>query len=217
MKKKISLIVIIVLLGMIIFIKPKNTFKKEYESLNGKTNDNGKTYLNVNISKDNPVEYADYKKVFEVLDKSGIIYFGFSECPWCRNAVPVLLDAAKETGVEKIYYMNNLNDRDIKKLENNEIVTEKEGTKNYKKLLKKLGDKASVYEGLNDDNIKRLYFPTVVVVKNGKITDYIVGTVDAQKDPYKKLTKSQKKELKEKYVKAMSATLTCSLNAEEKC
>ena len=217
MKKKISLIVIIVLLGMIIFIKPKNTFKKEYESLNGKTNDNGKTYLNVNISKDNPVEYADYKKVFEVLDKSGIIYFGFSECPWCRNAVPVLLDAAKETGVEKIYYMNNLNDRDIKKLENNEIVTEKEGTKNYKKLLKKLGDKASVYEGLNDDNIKRLYFPTVVVVKNGKITDYIVGTVDAQKDPYKKLTESQKKELKEKYVKAMSATLTCSLNAEEKC
>ena len=45
------------------------------------------------------------EEIFDILDGTGIIYFGFPECPWCRNAVPVLLDAAEEVGIEKIYYI----------------------------------------------------------------------------------------------------------------
>lgn len=221
MKKKIIIfsVLILLILGLIFLTSKKvdNKFEAEYEMLNGEKTENGKKYLNINISKDNPIVYADYDKIFEILDNTGVIYFGFPECPWCRNAVPVLLKAAKETNISKIYYMNNLEDRDIKTLKDGKIITEKEGTKNYKKLLKKLGEKASVYEGLNDENIKRLYFPTVVIVKNGKILDYIVGTVDSQEDPYIPLSKKEKKELKTKYKDAINKTLTCSLNSEEKC
>ena len=49
-------------------------------------------------------------------------------------------------------------------------------TINEYKILDILGDKASVYEGLEDDSIKRLYFPTVVFVNEDnsikKITSY---------------------------------------------
>ena len=214
MKKNIifkSLVLIVILLITFLTLNSKevNKFKKDYEKLNNKTNENGKKYKNIKISNDNPIVYASYKEIFNVLDNTGVIYFGFPECPWCRNAVPVLLDAAQETGIDKIYYMNNLKDRDIKTLKEGNIITEKEGTKNYNKLLKRLDGKVSVYNGLNDENIKRLYFPTVIVVKNGKIVDYIEGTVDTQKDPYKPLSKKEEKELKEKYIKAINKTLMC--------
>lgn len=217
MKKIIIIILLLITVGLIILnIKPKeNKFKIEYEKLNGEKNKDGKKYMNVSVPQDNPIVYSNYDEIFKILDGTGIIYFGFPECPWCRNAVPILLEAAEEAGIDKIYYLNNLEDRDTKVLKDGKIITEKEGTKNYKKLIDKLGDKASIYENLNDDSIKRVYFPTVIAVKNGQIIDYIVGTVDSQKDPYIKLDKKQKKELKEKYLNAINETLVCSSN--EKC
>ena len=221
MKKnqKIILFIVVILIGVSAFLilKPESMasqFKKEYESLNGKKTESGKKYLDVSVD-GNKIVYASYSKIFEVLNTTGVIYFGFPECPWCRNAMPVLLEAADEVGIDKIYYMNNKDDRDIKSLKDNKVVIEKEGSSNYNKLLKKLGKNASVYEGLNDDSIKRLYFPTVVVVKEGKIVDYIMGTVDSQTDPYKALNSNQRKELKNKYVKAMKKILSCS--SEKKC
>lgn len=218
--KKIILFIAVMIIGICSFfiLKPETMavrFKKEYESLNGKKTESNKKYLNVTIKNSNKIVYASYSRIFEILNTTGVIYFGFPECPWCRNAVPLLLEAANETGIEKIYYMNNKEDRDIKSLKDGKIITEKDGTNNYNKLLKKFGENASVYENLNDSNIKRLYFPTVVVVKNGKIVDYITGTVDSQTDPYKPLNSKQKKELKNKYIKAMKKTLIC--DSENKC
>ena len=220
MKKnqKIILFIVAMLTCLFFILKPETMsirFKKEYESLNGKKSESGKKYLDVTIRNSNKVVYASYSKIFEVLNASGVIYFGFPECPWCRNAVPVLLEAANEIGIDKIYYLNNKDDRDTKVLKNNKIVTEKEGSSNYNKLIKKLGDNASIYESLNDDSIKRLYFPTVVVVKDGKIVDYIMGTVESQQNPYKALNSSQKKELKNKYIKAMRKVLAC--DNDNKC
>lgn len=214
----LSLVVLIIAIISFIFLKPESMaarFKLEYESFNGQKSEDGKEYVKVNIDKDNKIVYADYDTVFDILDGTGVIYFGFPECPWCRNAIPVLLDAASETGIDKIYYLNNKDDRDTKVLKNGKIITEKEGTSNYNKLLKKLKDKVSVYEGLEDDSVKRLYYPTVIFVKNGEITDYIEGTVQSQKDPYKPLNTKQKQELKEKYQKAISNLLSC--NQESKC
>lgn len=204
-------------MSIAIYIVYTNTdnykFASEYNSLNGKKTESGKTYLTTNI-KTNNVKYTSYKEVFDILDgKTGIIYFGFPECPWCRNALPVLLEAADD---QTIYYFNNKEDRDTKELlEDGTVKTTKESTKDYKKLIEKLGDYADTYDGLNDENIKRLYYPTVLFVKNGKIIDKIVGTVDSQKDPYKPLTSKQTKELKEKYQNAISKMQTCS--NDEKC
>ena len=217
MKKKIVILffltILIVIFGLMFF--KENKFKKEYESLNGEKTSNGKKYMKVNIPKDNPIVYSNYEEIFKVLDGTGIIYFGFPQCPWCRNAVPVLLESAIENGIDKIYYLNNLEDRDILSLKDGKVVTEKEAKEDYKKLLKKLGDNASIYEGLEDEGIKRIYYPAVVFVKNGKIIDNVTGTVDSQEDPYVPLTNSQKKELKEKYNEAISELLVCDV--KEKC
>src|SRR5574344_1668309 len=79
-------------------------FKEEYESLNGKTNASNKKYLDVNISENNNIIYTSYEEIFNIIDnkKSAIIYFGFPECPWCRNAMPVLIEAASDYGVDQI-------------------------------------------------------------------------------------------------------------------
>ena len=63
------------------------TFKKEYEPLNNRVNpNNNKLYPEVSISNDNPVKYSSYDEIFEVLKSgTGVIYFGFPECPWARN------------------------------------------------------------------------------------------------------------------------------------
>ena len=47
---------------------------------------------------------------------------------------------------------------------------------------------------------KRLYAPTVVAVRDGKITGIHVGTLDSQKSGYDTLTDKEKKELKNTFV-----------------
>lgn len=176
-------------------------FKKEYESLNGKTNDYKKEYSSILIDENNPIVYVTYDEIINVIkNDTAIIYFGFPECPWCRTAIPVLLDSANEMGIDKIYYFNALSIRDKKSLDKDgNIIVEEEGTEEYKEIVKLLYDFLPSYEGLNDETIKRLYFPTVVFIKNGKVVKSHIGTLDSQEDPYKKLTNEQYMELKEIY------------------
>lgn len=212
MKKNIVIVLIgIILVGVIglsfftvrdnkITDDEKN-FKVEYESFNGKTSlTSNKKYLEVKIPEKNGIEYISGKKVIEVLSEgTGVIYFGFPECPWCRNMIVPFLEVMAEQE-ETVYYYNAYSIRDDKDLdEDGNIVTYKEGTETYYKILELLGDKAETYEGLNDESIKRLYFPTVVFIKNGRIVDMHVSTVESQKDPYKKLSDNQKTKLKEIY------------------
>lgn len=217
MDKKLILAPVLALLIIIIAVfglnKNSNTevkdavkFKEEYESLNGQKNDNGKEYVNISVDEENPFVYASYDEVVDIIENgTGVIYFGFPECPWCRNAVPVLIDAAQELGVDKIYYYNALSIRDTKSLdENGNIVTDKKGTDEYYKLVDLLSNVLTPYEGLNDESIKRLYFPTVVYVKDGEVLTSTIGTVDSQEDPYIKLTNDQYNELKNTYMDNMN-------------
>lgn len=147
-------------------------FKEEYEKINGLTNErNGKTYISINIKSYNPFVYSSYDEIFKLLDNgTGVIYFGFPECPWCRNLVPVLSDSAIANNVKEVYYLNIREDRDTKELTSKgKIKTTKEGTDNYNKLLDILNKYLPAYEGLKDDTIKRVYLPTVIFVKDGKV------------------------------------------------
>lgn len=173
-------------------------FKEEYEKLNGKaTGNEEKKYLPVEIDEKNPMMYKDLEEILEILeDKTGVIYFGFPECPWCRNLVPALMDAIKETEYKNVYYCNALKDRDKKHLdEDGKIVIDQEGSNEYYDLVKKLDKHLNSYKDLNDESIKRLYFPTVVFVKDGKIVAFHEDTVASQEDPYKPLDKKQHEEL----------------------
>lgn len=184
-------------------------FKEEYESLNDQINEgNQKKYPKVSIDKSNPIQYATIDDVLEVLDnKTGVIYFGFPNCPWCRNAVPVLLNAATSTGLDRIYYLNVLDIRDTKEIDNNgKVVTTNKGKKGYSKLLEKMDSILPEYTLEDEDenevsaNEKRIYVPLVVFVKKGKIVAYHEDTVESQKDPYKLLDDKQTEELFNIYV-----------------
>jgi thiol-disulfide isomerase/thioredoxin len=174
------------------------TFKEEYEAFNGLTVEGtDKTYLSMDLPENNPMYYATYEEVEQVLEGTGVIYLGYPQCPWCRNLVPTLIEAAKKVNVTKIYYINMYNERNILSLnEEGEIITEKEGTEGYLSLVEKLNDILPVYEGLNDDTIKRIYVPFVIFVKNGKIIGTHSGTVESQEDPYIALSEEQQTELK---------------------
>lgn len=175
----------------------EKVFKKEYESLNGKTNDQGKLYVQIEVPENNHMKYSSEEEIIKLLQTgTGIIYFGFPECPWCRNIVPILSEVVSDNSISTIYYLNALSIRDKKHLdENGNIVTDKEGTQNYYKIVELLSGYLGSYETLNDESIKRLYFPTVVFIKEGKIKLVNISTVPTQLDPYTKLTEEEKNEL----------------------
>lgn len=189
-------------------------FKNEYEKLNNQKDKNGNEYIKLNISKNNPIKYVTFDELIDILeDGSGIVYFGFPECPWCRNALPVLFDALKEENINEIYYFNARDMRDEKSLdENGQIITTKEGTDEYKKILEKLNDYLDPYEGLNDDSIKRLYFPNVFFISNGEVVGNHMSTLDSQENPRVSLTDEQYKELKNIYIKNIKKVFNYSCN-----
>lgn len=183
MNKKKLMVVIDILLGAILvgimtfgiyqYLKSDGEkFKAEYEALN---NEN----VNINISKNNPIKYVTLDEVFDIIqNKTGVIYFGFPGCPWCRNMIPVLFEAAKNNNIDTIYYFNP---RNVKKSDNDE----------YNKLKEILNE----YLSEDENGQKVLYVPDVYFIKDGKIVGHHLGTVDSQEDPTISLTDEEKNEL----------------------
>lgn len=183
MNKKKLMVVIDILLGVILvgvmtfgiyqYLKSDGEkFKAEYEALN---NEN----VNINISKNNPIKYVTLDEVFDIIqNKTGVIYFGFPGCPWCRNMIPVLFEAAKNNNIDTIYYFNP---RNVKKSDNDE----------YNKLKEILNE----YLSEDENGQKVLYVPDVYFIKDGKIVGHHLGTVDSQEEPTISLTEEEKNEL----------------------
>ena len=205
--------ILIVITGVIGFLVVKNQkdkpavktseFKEEYEKLNGVVNDNGYTYPTVDVDADFNIVYATEDDVLDILKKgNGVIYFGFPTCPWCRNMIKPLISAAESNNLEEIYYLNIMDIRDSLRVDDTgDIIADKQGSKNYKKILKELDSILETYyvkDAMGNDvstNEKRLYAPTVIAVKKGKVVAHHVGTVSSQTDPYVELTKEQQEEL----------------------
>lgn len=177
-------------------------FQEEYTELNGKINEyNDLSYVNVTISDDNTVKYVSEEEAVEILESgTGVLYFGFSACPWCRSLVSSLTRIAKEKE-ETIYYLDILNIRSSFEIADSKLNKLKEGTTNYYKILELLDKELEPFyltdeEGNKyDTEEKRLYAPTLVAVKNGQVTDFHVGTVESQENGYDELNSEQKEEL----------------------
>lgn len=211
------LCLILLILSFVTFINKGNDslkFKQEYESLNKKTSFLNNKYSKLNISVNNPIKYSNYDEIINLIKSgTGIIYLGFPECPWCRSALPVLLDVSKDNNVETIYYLNIKNERDSYIVEDDKVIyaiddngNEIKGTKEYFELLKVLDEYLSEYVIELDGKLyevgeKRLYAPSVIFVKNGYVTHIQVSTVETHIDPYKTLTSEQYSELYSIYEK----------------
>lgn len=217
-QKMLILIIIVILLiassfGVYAFLKKDEKvckseetdaikFKREYEEYNDKEYDNGEPYFNVQLSNKNHFKYVSEKDAVKFLKEgTGVIYFGFPQCPWCRSLVPYLEELATENNVKEILYLNIIDIRDSYKVENGEVVTDKKGTDSYYEILKALDEYLQKFE-VNDEKgksydtkVKRLYAPTTVAVKNGKIVSFHEGTVETQKK-FVSLTDEEITELK---------------------
>ena len=205
-------------------------FKDEYESLNS-TENNKK----ISIMSDNNIKYITMDEANKLLDSgSGVIYFGFAGCPWCRNMVPVLLDAMQSAGLDTIYYVNirpnskKENDiRDEYTLDSrNKAKKTRDASESYYEVLRALANELGDYVLETDSGKKvntgekRLYAPTVVVVKNGVVIGFHEGTFDGHEmDKNHKLpdlTKEQEKELLNVYTKMITRYLDAGC-IEEGC
>ncbi len=217
--RKMFLGIILLLLFFMVFVgtrafkdkkeeNPKNSdaliFKKEYESLNNVVREkDGKTIKEIAISQNNPVEIVTEEKAISLLESgTGILYFGFPDCPWCRSMLPILLSTLDNMSISKLYYLNVANIRDTLALnEKGKPEVKVEGTKGYKRILELLDEELSPYYLTNDEGKqvdtkeKRLYAPTVAGFKDGKVVAFHEGTVESQKSGYDDLTEEEKKEL----------------------
>lgn len=114
--------------------------------------------------------------------KTGLLYFGFPDCPWCRDVIPVLEQEAEEAGQEVLY----IRTRDDNK---ERLYTDEQ----KEKIIPYLEE----YMSENDDGELTLYVPLVVSVENGEATAGNVGTVEGHDAHEREMTEEEQKELQE--------------------
>lgn len=188
MKKKILIITVIIVIisivAIITYTDDELHFKISYEYINYIEYNNGKK-IKVSIPANNKIKYVSNTELLDILNKqTGIVYFGYNTCPWCRNAVPILIDAIKKNNIETIYYA------DIHKLKLSSIKEE-------------LYSKLSQYLHEDNEGEKVLAVPGVYFLVNGEIVCNHTGTVESYHNPYNKMTKKQQEELLDIYDKCI--------------
>ena len=119
---------------------------------------------------------------------SGILYFGKVKCRWCQRAVPELNAVALEAGIPILYV-----DVDVP-------------------FTQEVYDKLEPYIQetfpMDDDGNPTFYAPSVIGVKDGKLTTWHVALVKGYKpaDDYTPMPDDQRRELRESYRKVVQAT-----------
>ena len=183
-------------------------FCEEYAALNGAPTPDGlHRYAAVELGAEVPFTYAGIEEVAALLEGgTGVLYLGFPECPWCRCLLPALYDAclrAGQTAGVTCFNAQPLRD-ELSLAADGSVQVEKEAAPAYETLLGLLYDHLTPYEGLGDESIRRIYFPTTVFVRDGEITSVHIGTLDEQEDPYV---------LSDAQYEALVTTLTAQLDA----
>jgi len=222
MRKKVIVgffVILVCVLGGFFFWKFYHTdqelsdalrFKEDYEQLNGTIRQSdGALYNSVEIPSDNPIRYVSALEAVDIIqNQTGVIYLGANWCPWCRNAVEVLIEAAKDKGLDTIYYVDMDKLRNVWEVQDGKLVKTQQEQEGYYDLLKALdpilGEKTYSLTSKGktyDTKEKRIYMPLVVFLKDGKILDTHSSTVSLNSDQtkYSKLTEEQHDELKKIY------------------
>ena len=138
------------------------------------------------VSEDNPYLVASYEEAVRLFKQgTGILVFGFPDCPRCRNVFPALEKAFKEMGMDqhegftgRILYYNIYDDREA----NNE---------RYQALVEYT--KEFLTDG--DDGNPRIFSPDVFFVNAGKIVGNHLDTVPSLTNPLDSLNDEQEAEL----------------------
>ncbi|OLU38945.1 TlpA family protein disulfide reductase [Ileibacterium valens] len=129
----------------------------------------------------NEMSFNDAISFFED-KKTGLLYFGFADCPWCQEIVPILDQALKENG--KSVHSIQTRDSELNRLYSDEQKAE---------IEKYISD----YMSEDDQGVLTLYVPLVLYVENGEVVDGHQGTVDEHDAHERKMTDQEKQEVTE--------------------
>lgn len=146
-----SIVVLLLIVGLVLFLVfKKNKINKNIDEEKIKFAEEYKT------TKDNVFTYRTIEEINKILKNgTGLVFLGFPECPWCRGYVPIINEVAKKEGLEKIYYFNIYEDR-------------KNNTEEYQEMVKLLKE----FLRYDDEGNERIYAPSLIAVKNGKILEF---------------------------------------------
>lgn len=190
-------------------------FKEEYEALNGKMARYKKPHRTLSIDEDNPYVKVTPAEVIKMLanKEEFYLYVGDPLCPWCRSVIEQSIKAAKDNGIEVIYYIDFWDDenketlRDVYELVDGEIKQTHEATVEYQKMLKLCDDSLGLRNYTVEDangkevevNTKRFYGPTFLYAKDGKFRKYTDARSELQTSPLAELTDEIKADQIEKF------------------
>lgn len=230
-KKKVTTIVIAVLIlaivGVGIFFATRKSetgesdalkFKREYEALNGEKASGDNVYQTLDISETNKVKYVDLNKTVEFLEKgTGLIYFGFPNCPWCRGMLPTLLDTVESSYLDSISYVDMTNKRDVFEVKDGKAVKTVDASDEYYRILEILDEYLDDYtiKDNSTDKVykteeKRMYLPLVVAVKDGRVEHAVTSPVKLEdgQTAFDELTDKQAENLKDMFKDMIKKTET---------
>lgn len=148
MKKiKILLIIVIAVVGAFLIYK-------KFEHINANQKEIDKFLSEYTLITENHVfEIVNTAEVVNILNnKTGIVFFCNPGSDWCQHYAKILDDIALENGINKIYYVDIKNDRNI-------------NSNNYRKIVTILQD----FLDSDDTGNKRLNMPNLTFVKDGII------------------------------------------------
>ena len=216
MKKKYFLLILMICVFFTGCAKKTDTdrFINEYESLNGKINEKGIEYRELDLDDDVNIVYKSEDDIVNAIEneETFIVYFGFASCPWCRSVVPTFLEVAEDKDLHQIYYVDIKTIRDTLKIGNDgEIETVNEGTEGYYRLLELFDNVLNNYVVNDNKNIevdvkeKRIYAPSMISVVNGDTKMMVSGISDYQVDPNEKLTKKIVEDMEDKFEKLIDS------------
>ena len=198
--------------------------KEEYEALNNQPRE-GKNaiYQAVQID-DSVIDEMDIRTVIGSYENNpdSIIYFGAPWCPWCRLALPVLIEYAKVEN-KRISYCDLSGKRPVYKLVDGKAILVDQGDKDYRLLIdafKDIMEECTAYDDGKAVKIKGTYnidLPLVVFGSFGTITGYHYGAVDLKEgqSPYDVLDDTQKEKLMAIFEeRGKTKAGTCSLDGK---
>ena len=148
--------------------------------------DAGKFAELYNVSQENPYIFATFDELVTQFELgSGVVAFGFPDCPRCQNVFPVLEKVFKETKMDKhagyrgkILYYNIYDDREA-------------GNERYQTLLGYLDG----FLNHDDSGNPRIFVPDIYFLNSGKIVGNHMDTVPSLTDPRDPLSEEQTMEL----------------------
>lgn len=127
------------------------------------------------------IEFADS---LDYVDDTAILFYSFDDCPYCKEAIPVLDELVKDSDV-KIYYVHTSRDQRT------------EGDSDYDRVY------AYFKDTIEEAGYDKLYMPSVFFIKDGEVVAYHVATVESHDPSVAKMTDEEVQELKNIYQNAI--------------